>query len=801
MLLITLSSLWGSSAALDKDMLKQGDVLKSSQYLNSAKQRFTLGFFSPAYYGVNENNSYLAIWYYNYTESRAVWVANRNRPFSRDSSAFLTLAHLGKLVINSSGFGGDPFVIYSGGETENTSVTLLDTGNLVVREMNSNGSIGRTLWESFDHPTDTLLPGMKLGVNRKTGRNWSLTSWLAYDDPAPGAFTLEWEPKTRRLVMKRRGVPYWSSGLKLSSSKNVSSFEYIHPTKGEDYIINTDADGEYFTYSLDTESESLVDPQDQGRSAWQLQYCGPIMDREISIMKMNVCYGNGMDGEGCEIINCEHNNQKFEQKYGIFTRMGPDGQQEEAMGIGVYGNNTRTIDPADCRGLCWSNCDCLGYNDYEGFGCLFWEGNLTFLPDDGFFRLRYLKYVLTTNKDDKGNKKWIAPVIVTAILVLFLGTFSLWRRYRRRVDVESREEKHLLELTTPDRLLDADELERDGSARHNIKVFSFAFIAAATNNFSPETKLGEGGFGPVYKGALPEGREIAVKRLSRNSGQGLVEFKNELILIAKLQHMNLVRLLGCCFQGEEKMLIYEYMPNKSLDSFLFDPTKNYLLDWKKRVNIIEDISQGLLYLHRFSRLKVIHRDLKASNILLDKNMCAKISDFGMARIFNRDGLEANTNRIVGTYGYMSPEYAMEGIFSEKSDVFSFGVLMLEIVSGRKNNSFYNVNGPLNLVGYAWELWQRDAGKDIMDPNLKDSCPPHQLLRFIHVALSCLEDRAADRPTILDVISMLKNETMPLPILKKPAFLTGSNVNNEDLQRKGSENYSVNGLSISRMDAR
>ena len=222
-----------------------------------------------------------------------------NRPISDDSRAFLTLDHLGKLMINSSGFGGDPLVIYSGGETENTSATLLDTGNLVVSEVNSNGSIGRSLWESFDDPTDTLLPGMKLGVNHKTGCNWSLTSWLAEDDPASGAITLEWEPKTRRLVIKRRGVPYCSSGLQVSSSKNVSSFEYIHPTKGQDYIINTDAEGQYFTYSLDTEFDSL----DQERSAWQLQYWGSIMDRSISITKMNFCYGYGMDDEGCETWN------------------------------------------------------------------------------------------------------------------------------------------------------------------------------------------------------------------------------------------------------------------------------------------------------------------------------------------------------------------------------------------------------------------------------------------------------------------------------------------------------------------
>ena len=289
LLIIIMSSLWGSSTALDT--LKQGDVLNSSQYLVSAKQRFTLGFFSlTSDYDDNKSDSYLGIWFTNYVQNRSVWIANRNRPFSSDSRAFLTFDHLGKLMINSSGFGVNTFVIYSGGETENTSVTLLDTGNLVVSEVNSNGSIGRSLWESFDDPTDTLLPGMKLGVNHETGRNWSLTSWLAQNDPASGVFTLGWEPKTRRLVMKRRGVPYWSSGLQVSSSKNVSLFEYIHPTKGQDYIINTDAEGQYFTYSLDPEFDSL----DQERSAWQLQYWGPIMDRSISIMKMNFCYGYGM---------------------------------------------------------------------------------------------------------------------------------------------------------------------------------------------------------------------------------------------------------------------------------------------------------------------------------------------------------------------------------------------------------------------------------------------------------------------------------------------------------------------------
>ncbi|KAH9796653.1 G-type lectin S-receptor-like serine/threonine-protein kinase B120 [Citrus sinensis] len=180
----------------------------------------------------------------------------------------------------------------------------------------------------------------------------------------------------------------------------------------------------------------------------------------------------------------------------------------------------------------------------------------------------------------------------------------------------------------------------------DLPMFNFNTIAVATNYFSEGNKLGRGGFGPVHKGKLPEGQDIAVKRLSRKSGQGLEEFKNEIILIAKLQHRNLVRLLGCCIQGEEKMLIYEYMPNKSLDLFIFDPAKQALLDWTKRFAIIEGIARGLLYLHRDSRLRIIHRDLKASNILLDEDMNPKISDFGMARIFGFNQNEANTNRVV-----------------------------------------------------------------------------------------------------------------------------------------------------------
>ncbi|PRQ30503.1 putative protein kinase RLK-Pelle-DLSV family [Rosa chinensis] len=322
-------------------------------------------------------------------------------------------------------------------------------------------------------------------------------------------------------------------------------------------------------------------------------------------------------------------------------------------------------------------------------------------------------------------------------------------------------------------LIGEDEIDKNKLlvTGHDLSIFSYASIMAATCNFAEENKLGQGGFGPVYKGKLLTGKEIAVKRLSKCSGQGTLEFKNELILIYELQHTNLVQLFGFCVHGEERILIYKYMPNKSLDYFLFDTTEGVLLDWHKRFSIIEGIAQGLLYLHKYSRKKVVHRDLKASNVLLDKSMNPKISDFGMARIFTHNELEGNTGRIVGTLGYMPPEYAMNGVFSVKSDVYSFGVLMLEILSGRKNNSFYNDGRVLNLVGYAWELWKEGAGLQLMDSNLRDSCNMDQFLRCVIVGLLCVGDNAANRPTMSEVISMLTNESVPLPEPTKPSFCT------------------------------
>ncbi|XLU26884.1 hypothetical protein S245_062950, partial [Arachis hypogaea] len=246
-------------------------------------------------------------------------------------------------------------------------------------------------------------------------------------------------------------------------------------------------------------------------------------------------------------------------------------------------------------------------------------------------------------------------------------------------------------------------------------------LISATNNFSANNILGKGGFEAVYKGVLEDGREIAVKRLSEDSRQGLQEFKSEVMHVVKLQHRNLVRLLGCCIQAEERILVYEFMPNKSLDYFIFDTyglshkkitltlffekdeERGKILDWPKRFIIIIGIARGLLYLHQDSRHRIVHRDLKAGNVLLDEEINAKISDFGLARTLVGNENEANTATVVGTYGYLSPEYLIDGIFSTKSDVYSFGVLVLEIVTGKRNRGFNNKNHGFNLLGHVIKL--------------------------------------------------------------------------------------------------
>nr|XP_018686595.1 PREDICTED: cysteine-rich receptor-like protein kinase 10 [Musa acuminata subsp. malaccensis] len=342
----------------------------------------------------------------------------------------------------------------------------------------------------------------------------------------------------------------------------------------------------------------------------------------------------------------------------------------------------------------------------------------------------------------------IAIPAFTALLILSLIYICYWRT-RKRI-VQSAYE------TGPELITGVESL-----------LFDLSTLRLATANFSEENRLGEGGFGAVYKGRLPDGREIAVKKLLY-AGRGLRELQNELLLVAKLQHRNLVRLLGVCFE-DEKMIVYEYVPNRSLDKFLFDPKRSEQLRWGARYRIIRGIAQGLLYLHEESQLKIIHRDLKASNILLDAAMNPKISDFGIAKLFDADQTQDTTKRVVGTFGYMAPEYVKHGKFSVRSDVFSFGILVLEILTGIKNSNSYNSEYRESLLSYTWEKWRGGSVLEMVDPALDGHYQGSDLLRCMQIGLLCVQENPNDRPTMSTVITMLNSGIAFLQAPGRPAF--------------------------------
>ncbi|XP_015689062.1 putative receptor-like protein kinase At4g00960 [Oryza brachyantha] len=425
-----------------------------------------------------------------------------------------------------------------------------------------------------------------------------------------------------------------------------------------------------------------------------------------------------------------------------------------------------------------------------------WEEEEEGVAGSSSYRFRHRRLMDSSPPADSGHSSHNGmPIMVSILAVVIVCTLLYcvycWR-WRKRNAVRRAQIESLRPLSNSD-----------------LPLMDLSSIYDATNHFSKENKLGEGGFGPVYRGVLGGGAEIAVKRLSARSRQGAAEFRNEVELIAKLQHRNLVRLLGCCVEKDEKMLIYEYLPNRSLDAFLFDSKRRAQLDWKMRQCIILGIARGLLYLHEDSCLKVIHRDLKASNVLLDNKMNPKISDFGMAKIFREEGNEVNTGHVVGTYGYMAPEYAMEGVFSVKSDVFSLGVLVLEILSGQRNGAMYLQNHQQTLIQDAWKLWSEDKAAEFMDPSLGGDYSKEEAWRCFHVGLLCVQESPELRPTMSNVVLMLISDQMQLPEPAQPPLfaarvkkaVVSASEFSLAMKTETTKTQSVNDVSISMIEPR
>ncbi|KAK8622800.1 hypothetical protein V6N13_117700 [Hibiscus sabdariffa] len=704
-----------SKASTAIDTISVSESLTDGMSLVSSGGSFALGFFSPDPFS---KNRYLGIWYHNDPNKTVVWVANRMNPINDSTGVLKIEESSGRAVLQLQNKTSVWSTTNSTATVQNPVLQLLDSGNLVVRD-GKDSNPEHYIWQSFDYPSDTMLPGMKIGIDLRTGFERRLSAWKNWDDPSPGDLTYGVELEAAPEMVLRKGLKkYALSGLWIhngfSGIRNVRS----NPIYDYDFVWNENE--VYYTFSLKNKSrmsrvvlnqtESLRtryawNPETQ---TWEEYSKRPSDDCDI----YERCGPNG---------NCDNNKLPVCQCLTGFKPKWPERWKSSDYSTGCIHSKplncqrgdgfikvrrvkspditnlrvNKAMNLKECKAECSRNCSCMAYTNLDftrdgGSGCAMWFGNLIdikqFQSGSDGMDLHIRVSASETELMEKSEAITLATVVAALLGCLLVVCYIL--RTRRKLKVEA-------EDTNAN-----DKENRDENEDLELAVFEFETITKATSNFSFRNKLGQGGFGPVYKGTLTNGQEIAVKRLSKSSGQGVNEFKNEVKLIAKLQHRNLVRLLGCCIHGDERMLVYEYMPNRSLDYFIFDQTRREVLTWSKRFQIISGIARGLLYLHQDSR-------------------------------------------IVGTYGYMAPEYAIDGLFSVKSDVFSFGIVLLEVISGRKNRGFYHANRSGNLIEHTWMLWAEGNPSDIVDDFLVETAI--QIGSLLISLLCLLNTFIADEP--------------------------------------------------------
>ncbi|XP_039774136.1 G-type lectin S-receptor-like serine/threonine-protein kinase At1g11410 isoform X3 [Panicum virgatum] len=650
--------------------LLPGDVLISEGGV------FAIGFFSLKN---STSSSYVGIWYNNIPERTYVWIANRDNPITTNMPGKLVFTNSSDLVLlDSTGHTiwttRNNFTA-GGGET---AAVLLDSGNLVIQSPNGTG-----IWESFHYPTDTIVPNVRFSLS-SVDVTKRLVAWKGPNDPSSSNFSMGGDTSSDLQIVIWNGTrPHWRRAA-WGGEAVFGKFQRNSNFVMSQTIVNT-GDGYYFTVTVSVDAPSVRLTLDytgmlnfqrwnSSTSSWTVfeKFPSPTCDRYAFCGPFGYCDSTEyvptckcLDGyepiglnfsQGCqrkEELKCG-NGESF---LTLPTMKTPDKF--------LYIKN-RTFD--QCTAECSHNCSCTAYayanlknvnTTLDQTRCLVWMGELVDVEkfDSTFGENLYLRVPRSPVSKKSTVLKIIVPVMATFLLLIT----CIWLVCKSRGKHQSKKVQKNLQCLNPS--------NEPGNENLEFPLVNFEDIITATNNFSDYKMLGKGGFGKVYKGMLEGGKEVAIKRLSKGSMQGAEEFRNEVVLIAKLQHRNLVRLLGFCIHEDEKLLIYEFLSNKSLDAFLFDATRKSSLHWPTRFKIIKGVARGLLYLHQDSRLTIIHRDLKASNILLDTDMCPKISDFGMARIFCASEQQVNTTRVVGTYGYMLPEYSMECSFFLSSLTF------------------------------------------------------------------------------------------------------------------------------------
>ncbi|KVH96832.1 G-type lectin S-receptor-like serine/threonine-protein kinase At4g27290 [Cynara cardunculus var. scolymus] len=789
----TISSLKIIASLTTTQQLHDGETLVSPN------QRFEFGFFCPS--NPCKDVKFLGIWYKNLSPITVVWVGNRKKPIRRpspgvhlvlDESGVFSIQDASKKVIWRKVPKG-----HSSSLPRKPVLQLLDSGNLVVHAC-INSPCGSYIWESFNQPGDTLLPGMELSIDYGSPfRYRAITSWRKKDDPSDGDFKFGFD----KLVQAPQLVLTKENGVRLSRWGPWDGQKF----SGMNSLMDNPIMSPSLTFDEDTVSLKFEALNDSILLRFVLSPLGSLQflwwksknegwltiltlnkdncDRIGSCGSYGICYS---DDPSCRCLEkgfmaissvdwCGFEcSSGCKRKIDLNCTEGDGFLKYEEMKLPDNATVWGALSTKECEDKCAKECNCIAYTSLNLYGngsiCVVWFDDLIDLRmihgggNDLYIRMSHIELDSIVHTKRKKVKLVAAIVLLPTIscvllLAIIIRFVSMLRRSKTKAS--GRDHSSLSEF--------GGSQEENSSCR----LFELEEISAATNNFSTSNEIGEGGFGRVYKGELARGEEVAVKRLAESSWQGIREFKNEVTLIAKLQHRNLVKLLGYCIEGTERILIYEYLPNHSLDQIIFDQVKKRLLLWDDRFKIIKGVAKGLLYLHDDSRLRIIHRDLKASNILLDREMNPKISDFGLARILASEK-EETTNRVIGTHGYMSPEYIMNGQFSTKSDVYSFGVLALEIISGKKNWGFQHPDHNLNLLGHAWKLWTEGRCLELMDPVLGESViQDDEVVKCIHIGLLCVQKKAEDRPTMSEVVNMQQNENfVSLHQPNEPGFYAG-----------------------------
>lgn len=765
------------------DTISANQSLSGDQTIISKGGNFKLGFFKPG----NASNYYIGIWYDKVSEQTVVWVANRATPVSDKYSSLLTIQNGNLVLLNEQKFQIWSTNVSTSSTSTNNSTSLmavlLDNGNLkLIDGLSSDVNLTQPIWQSFDYPSHTWLPGGKLSYNKITKTKHLLTSWKNSEDPAPGLFSLELIPDKKEYIIRWNGTKqYWTSGgwdERIFSLVPEMRYNYLYNFS---YIDNENES--YFTYTvyeptiisrftMDVSGQikmyMWLDNSKQWNMFWaqprqQCQvyaYCGPFGTcNERSLPFCNCLEGykpmsdedwNRNDfSSGCvreTRLQCENNGTAQRQQKDKFWMLNqmllPADNQSVVVGSA-----------AECESSCLSNCSCTAYA-YRNNECLNWNKELLNLQQlsagDGNGTTLYLKLAASEFSSVKSSKGVVIGAVlgsVAVVVLIGLVLLLVWRRRRRNVGTGK-------------------------GAEGSLVAFTYKDLQNATKNFSE--KLGGGGFGYVFKGTLANSSVIAVKKLESIS-QGEKQFRTEVSTIGTIQHVNLIRLRGFCSEGDKKLLVYDYMPNGSMDAHLFHEKDSQVLDWNTRYQIALGTARGLAYLHEKCRDCIIHCDIKPENILLDGEFCPKVADFGLAKLMGRDFSRVLTT-MRGTRGYLAPEWISGVAITAKADVYSYGMMIFEFISG-KRNSEHSIDG----VTKFFPTWAAKAvvdGGDILgllDHRLNKVADEDELSRLCKIACWCIQDDENNRPSMGQVVQILERVLdVTLPPLPRSLQVFGEN---------------------------